>query len=98
MLFDMAAQMKTRVVNKLQRGDKVTGITTDVIIRGRGEKKKAAVLLRMWRKKKFSAMFRSAGWGHGKKKFNLLFMELLVKLSNANSFVFFFVPGCFHAT
>lgn len=53
MLFDMAAQMKTRVVNKLQRGDKVTGITTDVIIRGRGEKKKAAVLLRMWRKKSF---------------------------------------------
>lgn len=40
MLFDMAAQMKTRVVNKLQRGDKVTGITTDVIIRGRGEKKR----------------------------------------------------------
>lgn len=38
MLFDMAAQMKTSVVNKLQRGDKVTGITTDVIIRRRGKK------------------------------------------------------------
>lgn len=97
MLFDMAAQMKTRVVNKLQRGDKVTGITTDVIIRGRG-KKKGCSSFKDVEKKKFSAMFRSAGWGHGKKKFNLLFMELLVKLSNANSFVFFFVPGCFHAT
>lgn len=53
MLFDMAAQMKTRVVNKLQRGDKVTGITTDVIIRGRGKKKGCSSFKDVEKKKVF---------------------------------------------